>query len=153
MIRAHRIRLNPTEEQEKFFWQCAGIARFTWNWALAEYNNALARGEKPKVAELKKEFTRRRKHDGFAPFVYDAPAHVNQYAFQDLQAAINRYFNLKKKGTLKAPADWKPRKDGKPFGWPRFKTRGKTTPAFGFANQGNIKFNGHWVTITYCQLS
>ena len=44
MIRAHRIRLNPTEEQEKFFWQCAGIARFTWNWALAEYNNALARG-------------------------------------------------------------------------------------------------------------
>ena len=40
MIRAHRIRLNPTEEQEKFFWQCAGIARFTWNWALAEYNNA-----------------------------------------------------------------------------------------------------------------
>lgn len=150
MIRAHRIRLNPTEEQEKFFWQCAGIARFTWNWALAEYNNALARGEKPKVAELKKEFTRRRKHDGFAPFVYDAPAHVNQYAFQDLQAAINRYFNLKKKGTLKAPADWKPRKDGKPFGWPRFKTRGKTTPAFGLANQGNIKFNGHWVTITYC---
>jgi putative transposase len=32
MHRAHRIRLNPTPEQEQYFWRCAGIARFTWNW-------------------------------------------------------------------------------------------------------------------------
>ena len=34
VIRVHRIRLNPTEAQASYFAQCAGIARFTWNWAL-----------------------------------------------------------------------------------------------------------------------
>ena len=150
MIRAHRIRLNPTPKQEKYFWQCCGVARFTWNWALAEYNNGLARGEKPKVLELKKEFNRRRKQDGFAPFVAEVQTHANQYAFQDLQAAISRYFYLKKKGKIKAPDGWKPRKDGKPFGWPRFKARNKVTPAFGLANNGGMKFDGHNVTISKC---
>ena len=149
-MRAHRIRLNPTPEQEKYFWQCCGVARFTWNWALAEYNNALARGEKPKVLELKKEFNRRRNEEGFAPFVAEVQSYANQYAFQDLQAAISRYFDLKKKGTLKAPAGWKPRKDGRPFGWPRFKTRSKTVPAFGLANNGGMKFDGHNVSIQRC---
>lgn len=150
MIRAHRIRLNPTVEQAQYFWRCCGVARFTWNWALAEYNNGLARGEKPKVLELKKEFNRRRNEDGFAPFVAEVQSYANQYAFQDLQAAISRYFDLKKKGTLKPPAGWKPRKDGKPFGWPRFKARSKTTPAFGLANNGGMKFDGYNVIISKC---
>lgn len=150
MIRAHRIRLNPTQEQEQYFWRCCGIARFTWNWALAEYNNALARGEKPKVLELKKEFNRRRNEDGFAPFVAEVQSYANQYAFQDLQSAISRYFDLKKKGALKPPSGWKPRKDGKPFGWPRFKAKSKTTPSFGLANNGGMKFDGHNVSIQRC---
>lgn len=150
MIRAHRIRLNPTAEHEKYFWQCCGVARFTWNWALAEYNNGLARGEKPKVLELKKEFNRQRKEEGFAPFVAEVQTYANQYAFQDLQAAISRYFDLKKKGTLKAPAGYKPRKDGRPFGWPRFKARNKTAPSFGLANNGGMKFDGHNVSIQRC---
>lgn len=150
MIRAHRIKLNPTPMQERYFWQCAGVARFTWNWALAEYNNALARGEKPKVLELKKEFNRRRNEDGFAPFVAEVQTYANQYAFQDLQAAISRYHDLRKKEALKPPAGWKPRKDGKPFGWPRFKARNKTTPAFGLANNGGMRFDGHNVIIRRC---
>ena len=43
MHRAHRIRLNPTPEQEAYFFRCADVARFTWNWALGQYNEALAR--------------------------------------------------------------------------------------------------------------
>jgi len=150
MIRAHRIRLNPTDEQARYFWQCAGIARFTWNWALAEYNNGLTRGEKPKILELKKEFNRRRNQEEFAPFVAEVQTYANQYAFQDLQSSISRYFDLRKKGTLKAPVGWKPRKDGKPFGWPRFKSRDKVTPSFGLANNGGMKFDGHGVMISRC---
>lgn len=150
MIRAHRIRLNPTTEQEQYFWQCCGIARFTWNWALAEYNNALARGEKPKVLTLKVEFNRRRNEEGFAPFVGEVQSYAYQYAFQDLQSAISRYHDLRKKGKLKAPDGWKPRKDGKPFGWPRFKAKGKATPSFGLANNGGMKFDGHNVVIVRC---
>ncbi len=150
MIRAHRIRLNPTLEQAEYFQRCAGVARYTWNWALAEYNAATERGEKPNVLALKKEFNRLRKSDNFAPFVAEVQSYANQYAFQDLQSAISRYFDLRKKGTLVTPKGFKPRKDGKSFGWPRFKARDRVTPSFGLANNGGIKFDGHTVAISKC---
>lgn len=149
MHRAHRIRLNPTPEQEAYFWANAHVARFAWNWALAEYNNATARGEKPNVLALKKELTRKRKEEGFAPWLAEVQSYAYQYAFQDLGAAISRYFDLKRKGKLETPKDWKGRKDGKPYGWPRFKPRHKTTPAFGVANTG-LKVDGHSVIFSRC---
>lgn len=149
MNRAHRIRLNPTPEQEQYFWQCCGVARFTWNWALAEYNAALERGEKPNVMALKKEFNRIRKEEGFAPFVAEVQVYANQYAFQDLQAAINKYFQDAKAGRLPPSKGKKPRKDGRPHGWPRFKARDRTTPAAGFANAGTVA-DGHWLRLSKC---
>jgi len=150
MHRAHRIRLNPTPEQAAYFWRCAGVARFTWNWALAEYNAALSRGEKPSLAALKVEFNRLRKEESFAPWVAEVQSYAYQYAFQDLQAAISRYHELRKAGKLKPPAGTKPRKDGKPFGWPRFKARDKATPAFGLANNGGIHCTGFLASIQRC---
>jgi putative resolvase len=35
MIKAHKIRLKPTEEQHSYFAKAAGTARFVWNWAQA----------------------------------------------------------------------------------------------------------------------
>jgi transposase len=35
MIRAHKIRLNPTPEQANYFARAAGVTRFVWNWAQA----------------------------------------------------------------------------------------------------------------------
>ena len=32
MIRAHKLRLHPTEEQMTYFARAAGTARFVWNW-------------------------------------------------------------------------------------------------------------------------
>lgn len=37
MIKAHKIRLHPTPEQEEYFRKAAGTARFCSNWARAEY--------------------------------------------------------------------------------------------------------------------
>jgi len=150
MHRAHKIRLNPTPEQDTYFWRCAGVARFTWNWALGEYNAALARGEKPNLAALKIEFNRLRKDENFAPWVSEVQSYAYQYAFQDLQAAISRYHEFRKAGKLKPPARFKPRKDGKPFGWPRFKARDDTTPAFGLANNGGIRCDGYSAYISRC---
>jgi putative transposase len=47
MIRAHKIRVNPTEEQKVYFAKAAGVSRFTWNWALAEWNRHYEAREKP----------------------------------------------------------------------------------------------------------
>lgn len=149
MMRAHRIRLNPTPDQAAYFERNADVARFTWNWALGEYNNALAAGEKPKLLALKKEFNRRRAKEGFAPWVDEVQSYANQYAFTDLQAALSRYFKLRKEGKLKPPEGWKPRKDGRPFGWPKFKARSMTQPAFGVANTA-FSFLGQNVRISRC---
>jgi putative transposase len=56
-IRAHKIRLNPTPEQETYFKKVAGTSRFVFNWGLARWKEQKANG----VAEygpaaLKAEF-------------------------------------------------------------------------------------------------
>lgn len=146
---AHKIRLNPTPEQAVYFRNCAGVARFTWNWALAAYNEGFSRGERPKVAELKREFNRLRYDEGFAPWVGEVQSYAYQYAFIDLGSAVSRYFQFKKAGRLAPPAGWRGRGDGRPFGWPRFKSKARTTPAFGIANTG-MRMDGHWLTFSRC---
>ncbi len=150
MIRAHRIRLNPTPEQVQYFLHCANVSRFTWNWALGEYNAALACGEKPSLAKLKVEFNRLRHEENFAPWIADVQSYAYQYAFQDLQTTIGHYHEFRKAGKLKPPVNWKPRKDGKPFGWPRFKSYRDTMPAFGLANNGGIRCDGNLAYICRC---
>ncbi len=144
MIRAHRIRLNPTPAQAEYFSQCAGVARFTWNWALAAYNMGVP------TSYIKLEFNRLREDEGFAPFVGEVQSYAYQYAIQDLLAAVNRYWSFQKAGRLKPPAGFKPRKDGQPFGWPRFKSKHKDTPSFGLANNGGMKFDENQVVIQRC---
>ena len=37
MITAHKIALDPNNQQETYFRRAAGVARFAYNWALAEW--------------------------------------------------------------------------------------------------------------------
>ena len=41
-IKAHKIRLNPTAEQEEYLRRAAGTRRFCYNWGLAEWNKQYA---------------------------------------------------------------------------------------------------------------
>jgi putative transposase len=36
MIVAHKIHLDPNDAQETYFRKACGVARFAYNWALAE---------------------------------------------------------------------------------------------------------------------
>ena len=65
--KAHRIKLNPTPEQERYFYRASGVARFAWNWALSEYKRLKNAGEKVDWNEIKKSF--RAKIDAEFPFV------------------------------------------------------------------------------------
>lgn len=136
IIKAHKIRLNPTSEQAAYLWRAAGVARFAFNWGLAEYNRRKEAGEKVKIRGKKPTLIGdfiAIKGDEF-PWASEVTTWAVQGAFADLDAAIKRYFDLKKKGNLVPPKGTKPRKDGKPFGWPQFKAKHKTTPAFYLAN-------------------
>lgn len=42
MLIAHRIALDPTDKQRTYFARASGVARFAWNWALAEWQRQYA---------------------------------------------------------------------------------------------------------------
>lgn len=143
--RAHKIKLNPTNEQASYFHQASGIARYAYNWGLAEYNRILdynrtvEKTDRISVSgrQLKKEFNQVK-----PDWVSSVSAWAYQGAFDDLQAAFTNYFRKQKNGELKPPKGWKPRKDDRPFGWPTFKAKHRTTPAFYQANQA-IRHRGN----------
>lgn len=56
VVRSHKIALRPTAEQEQQLRRAAGISRFTWNRALAEWNRKHQAGDKPTALGLKKQF-------------------------------------------------------------------------------------------------
>ncbi|WP_207711525.1 helix-turn-helix domain-containing protein [Sulfobacillus harzensis] len=45
MIVAHKIALDPNNRQETYVRQAAGVARFAYNWALAEWQAQYGRME------------------------------------------------------------------------------------------------------------
>ena len=53
MILAHKIRLDPTVEQSIHFAKAAGVARFAYNWGLAEWQRMHKAGEKPTANKVK----------------------------------------------------------------------------------------------------
>jgi len=118
--RAHKIRLNPTPGQEAYFYRAAGIARFTWNWALEQYQAAKQRGEKVDWNEFKKEF--RERIDAEAPFVREVTKCAPEQAFADLRQAINTYYQVKNKNPKSK------------LRFPGFRKRGKKVGGFGLAN-------------------
>ncbi len=140
MERAHKIRLNPTPEQEQYFRQAAGNARFTWNWALAIIQQARKEQiDLPIVGDLKTEFNRiKREH---FPFVMETTKCAPEQAFADLKQALANYFNDRKKRK-----HGKRRKDGKRVGFPRFKSRKRGYGSFYLSND-KFTVDGHWIRI------
>ena len=74
MIKAHKIRLNPTPEQATYFAKAAGTARFCFNWARAEWQKQFEAGGKPSALalrtqfnEIKKELAEDERQTGTAP--------------------------------------------------------------------------------------
>ena len=56
MILTHKIALDLTDEQEGYCRRAAGTARFTYNWALAEWKQQYNNGDKPTAAHLKTQW-------------------------------------------------------------------------------------------------
>ncbi len=100
---AHKIALDPTPEQRDFFQRAAGTARFTWNWALTEWQERYQKGEKPNGHLLKKSFNALRRVQ--FPWTYDVHRDATARPFADLQTAFinfwagrTEYPKFKKKG-------------------------------------------------------
>src|SRR6266567_1633219 len=113
MIKAHKIRLQPTPEQASYFAKAAGTARFVWNWALAEWNRQYEAGEKSTALGLKKQFNEiRREH---FPWTWNVTKNASDQPILDLGKAFTAFFE----GRARRP---------------RFKSKKRSKPSFYLAN-------------------
>ena len=113
MIRAQKIRLNPTPEQANYFARAAGVARFVWNWALAEWNRHYEAGENPTAFKLKKRFNAIRREQ--FPWTWDVTKNASDQPFLDLGKAFTAFFEERARS-------------------PRFKSKKRSKPSFYLAN-------------------
>ena len=118
MIKAHKIRLNPTPEQANYFARAAGTARFVWNWALAEWNRQYEAGEKPTALKLKEQFNAIRR-DQF-PWTWEVTKNASDQPFLDLGKEFTAFFEGLKNGKKK--------------GRPKFKSKKRSRASFYLAN-------------------
>jgi putative transposase len=132
MIKAHKIRLNPTLEQEAYFLRASGVARFAWNWALEEYQRRKAAGEEVDWNQIKIGF--RARIDAEFPFVRAVTKCAAEQAIADLRQAINTYYKIKQthpKSKVKFPG---------------FRKRSKRIGGFGL-NNDKFSVSGHTVDV------
>lgn len=108
MMRVHKIRLVPTAAQEDYFRRSCGVARFTYNWALAEWKRQFEAGLTPTEAALRKQLNSN-KAEQF-PWMLQVTKNAPQQAIKNAGAAFQHFFRRVK---LKQ----------KP-GYPKFKRKG-----------------------------
>ena len=90
MIKAHKIRLHPTDSQAIYFAKAAGTSRFVWNWALAEWNRQYEAGENPTALKLKKQFNEVRREQ--FPWTWEVTKNASDQPFLDLGKAFSTFF-------------------------------------------------------------
>ena len=96
MLIAHRIALDPTNVQRSYFLRASGVARFSWNWALAQWRRQYeARQADPSVpaptdAALRRDLNRRKRAE--FPWMYDVTKCASQEAVIDLGMAFGAFF-------------------------------------------------------------
>lgn len=103
MILAHKIALDPNNEQATYFAKAAGTARFAWNWALGQWQDQYKAGSKPNEMALRKQLNAIK--DEKFPWMGDVTKNAPQQAIKNLGAAFKNFFegrtkypSFKKKG-------------------------------------------------------
>lgn len=102
-VLSHKIRLDPNGKQEHYFRKCCGTTRFTYNWALEEWQAEYRSGGKPTALSLKKKFNAIRREQ--FPWTYEVGRDCTSQAFTNLNSAYKGFFErrtgypkFKKKG-------------------------------------------------------
>lgn len=131
MIKAHKIRLNPTPEQVEYLLKACGTARFVYNWGLAEWQKEYANGGNPSAYSLQKRFNAI-KEEQF-PWVSDVSVCALETGFHNLDTAFRSFFRRCKKGDKKK-------------GYPKFKSKKRSKLSFTMRGVG-VKVDGHWLRL------
>ena len=131
MQRACKIRVNPTSEQEQFLRQACSVARFAFNWGLAEWKRQYESGGKPSAYALRKQFNAIRREQ--FPWSYDVTKCAVDSGFRNLDTAFRNFFRCCKKGGAKK-------------GYPNFKSKKCSRLSFRMGG-ARIKVDDHWLKL------
>jgi putative transposase len=121
VVKGYKTELDPTAEQYVLFCQCAGAARFAYNYGLTRKQEAYRAGEpSPTAIDVQKELTARKQGD--LPWLQPHSKWIVQNSLRDLDTAFKNFF---RKCELKKQGKWR----GK-CGYPRYKSRKRGRGSF-----------------------
>lgn len=127
MIKAVKIRLHPTQEQEVLMNKSVGVARFTYNWGLSKWNEMYDEGLKPSGNKIKKIFNNTIKKEEEYDWLNEVSSQAISQAFRELQDAFNKFFSEKAKS-------------------PRFKSKKRSRHSF-YVRYDSMNINNNTVNI------
>lgn len=90
MLTAHKIALNPNHVQATYFAKACGVARFAYNWALAEWQRAYAAGEKTSQLALRRQLNSVKRTQ--FPWMLEVTKNAPQMAIIQLGKAFQNFF-------------------------------------------------------------
>jgi len=103
MILAHKIQLDSNNKQSTYLAKACGVARFAYNWALAEWKKRSESGEKVSEVKLRRELNAIKREQ--FPWMMEVTKCAPQLAIKDLGKAFANFFakraefpQFKKKG-------------------------------------------------------
>lgn len=121
ILRAYKTKLRVNNRERGLLGQCAGAARFVYNWALADRIQCYRDGEPTTYYSQSKRFNAL-KYDEFS-WLIDLPYALTEFAFRNLDAAYKNFFRRCKQGMEQK-------------GFPKFKVRGKCASSFMLRGSG-----------------
>ena len=110
MILGHSIALDATPAQQAQFRRACGVARFAYNWGLAEWQRMHAAGEKPSAMKIKAKWNAVRRTE--FPWSREVTKCASAQAILDLGTAFTNFFR-----------DVKKPKGQRRFRFPKFKSK------------------------------
>lgn len=132
MIKSYKVRLEPTKEQMEMLFRTSGCARFVYNWCLAFQKERREQGEKfVSAMGMSKYLTALKKQDEYS-WLKEVDSIALVGAYTDACTSFKNFFRGCKKG--------------KKIGYPKFKSKKHSTPAF-MPNYQAIKFNENQVKL------
>ncbi len=90
---AHKVELDPTLAQANYFARGCGVARFAYNWALAEWVRQYKAGEKPSEASLRRLLNSIKEVE--FPWMLEVTKCAAQHAIKNLGKGLKRLFKKK----------------------------------------------------------
>ena len=133
MIKSIKVMLKPNNKQETKLFECAGTARFAYNWALdREQENYKNCGTFLSDYDLRKEFTKLKAQEEYK-WLNDYSNNITKQAIKDACLAYKRFF----KGQS---------------AFPKFKSKRKSKPSF-YIDTDKIQFTDKTVKLEKITLS